>query len=123
MLFEDASAYFYCPTSTTSNAIVAHHFSTKDGVIISTDAMDNKCLDCLWMSDFEYEKEYLFMEGYPGNIGYEFMAKLRIVGLINCVNGFDDSYFFEAMNIFSNTIFIRKVFVLGRTNIIKINKI
>lgn len=107
MLFNDASAYFYSPTSTTIDPVVAHYFSTNDGIIIKIDSTNNRCLDCSWLSNFEYEKEYLFMDGYIDNGNYQYEAKLRISGLIDCKTGITFDEFLNAINFLNDTFFIK----------------
>ena len=115
MLFDDACAYFYAPTSTTIDPVIAQHFSTEHGIIICIDARSNKRFDCSWLSDFEYEKEVLFLDGYAGNLGgagsvcgWANDSKLRIVGLFDCRLGLKFDAFFRGLSLLTDWLFPTK---------------
>eukprot|EP01084_Bolivina_argentea_P170075 294722_1 len=79
MVFNSFIAKFNHPTSTTKNIVVATRFATNSGIIIEICAYRNiPCFECSWISTFANENESLFFGGF---------SALKIVNIINCVNG------------------------------------
>eukprot|EP01084_Bolivina_argentea_P132471 233775_1 len=80
----------YCPLSTTTSQSVAINFANNVGLLVQFTGKFSKYFSCAWLSDFQNEKEFLFLQDHSNG--------LVITNITTIPNGHECSRIIQALH-------------------------